>query len=174
MSNLKRRYFVVEAADVGAVRALVLEQEIAYLARREDFTNKHGTTHLMLGRDQRIMEILLPKDAAAPTGTRKVEDRSIDGKVWVHYKPLLNRKAGIALHDEMAAVGGFSASEIILGHYGCKRMVLGDAHAMWVSTAGLVKNQIVIQVPENSEQVFTPPEGFKELKKSEWIALTEE
>ncbi|MGI4846824.1 MAG: hypothetical protein ACRYGK_01610 [Janthinobacterium lividum] len=174
MTEPKRRYFVVENADTDSLRAMVEKQRVEYRARRAALQTKYGASAMLVGnRDLRLSEFLFDTDGPFPDGTRATGKHYEDGKVYYRCRPHLTKKTGKAIWAEMCAVGGFNAGKLILGHFGIKRTVYAE-NAMWIATAGIVKDQVVIQVPESDEDLYNPPESFKELKKSEWIALTEE
>jgi hypothetical protein len=63
---------------------------------------------------------------------------------------------------------------MILKHYRIGAMVYGGGMSMWVATACIMKDKLIVQVPESDEEPFTAPSSFREIKKSEYVALTEE
>lgn len=172
--SVRRRYFIVEGAEGEAVKETALAAQKAHRARRKAVEEKYGADGLMLsGRESRPIALLIEAGNPAPDGAKAAGRHVKDDKTYIEYQPLKNRKAGKRLAADLAAVGGFDGSEMILKTFDAVVWIAGG-NAMHVSTAGIVKETVVVQVPESDDELFTPPACFREIKKSEYVALTEE
>lgn len=95
------------------------------------------------------------------------------------YKPDQRYKAGKAIKAELKAVGAFSYSDFISKVTGVDRMVfgtMGGRQVMCSTSGGRYKDTLVFRIPVGGDHSkdFTAPNGFREIKKSEFIAITEE
>jgi len=95
------------------------------------------------------------------------------------YKPDQRYKGGKAIKVELKEVGSFSYSEYVAKATGVDRMVFGNLdgrQVMCQTSAGRYKDMLVFRIPVGGDhgKDFIPPEGFREIKKSEFVAITEE
>lgn len=102
-----------------------------------------------------------------------------EGKLYACYKPDQRYKAGKAIKSELKAVGSFRYSDFIAKATGADRMVFGVLDGRQVlchTSAGRYKDSLVFRIPTGGDhgKDFVPPAGFREIKKSEFIAITEE
>lgn len=172
--SARRRYFIAEGPEADALREDVLKQFDDHRDRLMKFLAQYGTAHCMQ-RGGCPTAILLEEPATAPEGFKQVGRHLHDGKSYIECKPIGNTKIGRSVKKQMAEVGGFSASDLITKHYRCENWVpVGGS--MWVATGWIhdAKKLVVIQVPEDEDHQFTPPPSFREIKKSEYVAITEE
>ena len=102
------------------------------------------------------------------------------------YEPDRRCKAGKELQSDIMEYGRIyrkapKFSSFILKKFNFYRMVRGEHRpsttglALYFSVAGYVKGVCVIKLPcDKGKSVPDAPEGFEQIKKSEFIALTEE
>lgn len=173
MSNVKRRYFVVERGDTQEVIEKVQKQHKANREARASLQEKYGATGMMLTQDHKPVSLLYPEGHPVPAGLNYKGRRTSDGVTYAEYAPKRNIKAGKLIAADLHAVPYFNVSYTILKHYVCEEMV-PDNTSLAVATAGMIKGMIIVQHPELLDKPWTPHEGFREIKKSEYVALTEE
>lgn len=169
-----RRYFVAEGDQAKELAERVLQIQKAHRDKIHKLQEDYKAAAVMTN-NLKPTGLVLDKDFAPVPGCR-AEKYWHEGKEYKLYTPLLNRKLGKDLAKRFKDIGTFSGSDIILKHYKAVNYVLGDDHSMWVSTAGIINNVMILQVPVDSQNPFDPaPEsGLREIKKSEYVALTEE
>lgn len=102
-----------------------------------------------------------------------------DGVTYACYKPDQRYKAGKAIKAELKAVGSFNFSDTISKALKVDRMVFGilDGRNVMCQTAGgQYGDRLVFRIPTGGDHkdTFSAPGGFREIKKSEFIAITEE
>ncbi|MCP3017468.1 hypothetical protein [Cupriavidus basilensis] len=170
---VRRRYFIVEGAEGEGVKADALAMANAHRLRRLKVEKDYGADGLMLGRDSQPYALLFLEGRPAPEGTKETGRHTEKGECYVEYRPMKNRKAGKQLAADLLAVGGFNGSDFILRRFDAGAHI-PSGRSLAVSTAGIVDGVVVVQVPESAAEPFTPPACFREIKKSEYVALTEE
>lgn len=170
----KRRYFVAEGDQAKALAESVLHMQKAHRDKIHALQADYKAAAVMV-REMRPTGLVIDKDFAPVPGCR-AEKYWHEGKEYKLYTPLLNRKLGKDLAKRFKDIGSFSGSDVILKHYKAVSYVIGGDNTMWVSTAGIFNDVVVLQVPVDSRNTFepAPDSGLREIKKSEFIALTEE
>lgn len=172
--NARRRYFVAEGEMAEVLKKQIHEMNLAHKKRTKEFLDEFGAT-LCMQHNGIPSAILLKDGSAIPDGFKQECKRLHDGIFYIQLKPVGNKKVGKEIKKKMLAVGTFNVSDIILKYYGCNRMIYTSG-SMWCSVGWLhsKKGIVVIQVPESDDEPYLPHETFKEIKKSEYIAITEE
>lgn len=173
MSNVKRRYFLVERDDAQEVIERLKADHKANAGARNALQSRYGAAGLMLTQDHKPVSFLYPEGHVVPAGMNYKGRRTSDGKAYMEYAPNRRIRAGKIVAGELEKVPFFNVSYVILKHYGCEEMVPDNTN-LAIATAGMIKGQIVVQHPELLDAPWQAPEGFREIKKSEYVALTEE
>jgi hypothetical protein len=98
---------------------------------------------------------------------------------YARYKPDKRYKAGKAIASELQAVGGFNFSKYICTTLNIHKEVFGTLDGRSVvsfTVAGQYGDRLVFKIPttDHHDDSFTVPDGFREIKQSEFIAITEE
>lgn len=109
----------------------------------------------------------------------------IEGKKYFVLRPNGRYREGKAFRDQCAAYNRLAEanppfSDYVVAHFNLARTVSGQhpgsptGMAMFYTTAGIAKGKLILVVPTNQEN--PPPEvpGLKRIRKSAYIALTEE
>lgn len=179
MTNPRRRYFVADDAEAVQLIEDIKRLNNEHRERLIAFLKQYNTEHCIQRRGQPTAILVVMDEARdrpePPEGFKYTGKHYHDNRVFAEFTPVGNTKVGRAIKKQMEAVGGFSANDIILKHYAAETMVYAG-NSMWCATGWphLQKNVIVVQVPEDDEQLYTPHPSFREIKKSEYVAITEE
>jgi len=187
MSEVTIRYFVAEGDKAEHVMKEGLEKVNAVRALRAAFLKKHGADGTWEHRHQAPYGLVFNADkcdGSAKTGYLKPERHSQDGTTYYTYRFDKRTKAGKALIEEAKPMATFDFSTFAVKEFGVYRSLIGSCAesrtgmAMYISAAGISKDKLVFSIPEGGEerqeQLRPIPPEFRELKKSEFIALTEE
>ena len=188
MEEITYKYFVAEGETIALVMELAKAESSAHQERISTLLKKYEADCLWGGSRSAPFAIgyiwerpegdYRAKPAMRENFLKPEVERS--GEVsYACYKPDQRYKAGKAIKAELKAVGAFSYSEFISKATGADRMVFGtlDGRQVMCSTSGgRYKDTLVFRIPVGGDhgKDFTPPEGFREIKKSEFIAITEE
>ena len=183
MNDVQFRYFVAEGERAHRLMAEGLEAKQAWVDRRKALAAENGA-HSLIWRRHSVPYGLVFKGgehAQRKPGFRQPEiHREGDAKYHVH-RPSLTSKAGKTLSQKLHLVGPEpNFSDAAAQEFGVDRMVAGShpnsrtGMAVYFAVAGVIKDQLCIKVPVNDSEPLDAPPEFRELKKSEWIALTEE
>lgn len=186
--EIRYKYFVAEGEAIAPVLALAETASAEHQERISALLKKHEADCLWGGRRSAPHAIGFIWER--PDGDYrskppmkenflKPETESSGDTLYALYKPDQRYKAGKAIKAELKAVGGFSYSEFVAKATGADRMVFGildGRQVMCQTSAGRYKDMLVFRIPTGGDhgEDFTPPEGFREIKKSEFIAITEE
>ncbi len=187
MSEVTIRYFVAEGDKAERVIKEGLEKVNAVRALRATFLEKHGADGTWERRHQAPYGLVFNTekcDGAAKPGYLKPERHSQDGTTYYAYRFDKRTTAGKALIEEAKGMATFDFSTFAVKEFGIYRCLTGRCDesrtgmAMYTSAAGIHKDKLVLSIPEGGEerqeQLRPIPPEFRELKKSEFIALTEE
>lgn len=175
-----RRYFAAQGPDATALIKLMLSLQNEHAVRMKEFVARHGGELVMHNSDGYPSAVLIEEGKPVPDGFKNKDLHSQDGKVYMVCKALGNTKAGRAIKKEMATVGGFSASDLICQHYSVENFQLISGSHMWVPVgwAHVKKDIVTLSVPQGGmreyEYIHTKYPELREIKKSEYIAITEE
>ena len=174
MTNPIRRYFLANDSEAQLLINSVIAQQDAHSKRLINFLAQFNTQYF-LANSGLPTQILLKQGSETPEGLRIDGRLTHEGHEYMKFKPLLNTKAGRSIKAKMIEVGKFNHSDIILAHYQCSASIFTGGR-IWVATAFIPcqKNLIAIQVPQNDERQYEPHPTFREIKKSEYVAITEE
>lgn len=171
-----RRYFVADGPDAKALIEQLLFLQKEHADRATEFLAPYGAKYFMQ-IDGWPSAILLDEGSPIPDGFKKSERQHYNGKVYDVLKPVGNTKAGREIKKRAKIVGFFKPSELICKHYGCHNQMVYQGGSMWVAVGWPSKEKglVVISVPVSEDQPFTPLNSeLREIKKSEYIAITEE
>lgn len=188
MKEITFKYFVAEGETVASVIAAANAESAAHQERISALLKKYEADCLWGGRREAPIAIGFvweqPEDdwrAKPPMRENflKPEIEHSDGKTYACYKPDQRYKAGKAIKAELKAVGCFSFSDTISKALNVDRMVFGvldGRQVMCRTAAGQYGDKLVFRIPTGGGDgdTFTAPDGFREIKKSEFVALTEE
>jgi hypothetical protein len=188
MEEITYKYFVAEGEAVALVMETTKSESSAHQERISALLKKYEADCLWGGSRSAAFAIgflwTRPEDdwrAKPPMRENflKPEVERSGDVMYACYKPDQRYKAGKAIKAELKAVGAFSYSDFISKVTGVDRMVFGtlDGRQVMCSTfGGRYKDTLVFRIPVGGDhdKEFTPPNGFREIKKSEFIAITEE
>ena len=174
MSDIKRVFFLADDAEAKALNEEIFQEHEKHRQRINAFFAAYGAT---IGMQRRGFptRVLISEDSEIPDGMKKDGRHFYEGKTYVNCVPVGNTKIGRAIKAEMKAVGGFDASEMILKHYGAGAMILSGGRSH--HAVGYTRSPgapITIDAPENDEYPYATPSSFRKIKRSEYIAITEE
>jgi hypothetical protein len=114
------------------------------------------------------------------------EAQERDGQWYVIYRADKRRKQGKQFAKRQEAYNSLMKknpcfSDFVVEKLGIQRMVVGEhaasrtGVALYYSVAGMAKGIVVVKVPVDQEHSAPKiPAGYTEIKKSEFVALTEE
>ncbi|HJW25153.1 MAG TPA: DUF5420 family protein [Rhodocyclaceae bacterium] len=187
MSEVTMRYFVAEGEKAERVIEEGLKKVNAVRKVRADFMNKHGASGTWEYRHGNPYGLCFDSDkcdGATKPGFLKPEKHTQEGVTYYAYKFDKRTNIGKELIKEAAGLATFDFSTFAVCEYGIYRSLIG-AHknsrtgmAMYQSAAGISKGKLVFSIPEGGEErkedLPPIPSEFRELKKSEFIALTQE
>ncbi|WP_454691165.1 DUF5420 family protein [Achromobacter aloeverae] len=179
---MTERYFIGVGADAQALRDDVLAKVTAQRAQQRAICEKHGAPRFWAQRDGRIKGLAYvsaTRDFVPPRGMRVSGVFRSGDEYECLVLPDLRTKEGRALQRDLASITPFDGSAAIVNHYGAARHTFvphpgPTGMALTFSVGGIVKDQIVLRVPVSDEEPFEPDARLREIKKSEFIALTEE
>lgn len=177
-----RRYFVADDADAEQLKEMILSKINAQRGQHRALAAKYEADEVVKYDDGRVVGLAFKSADGEPAQRDGLTFRSSqpdDGFTWHTYKPNRRTKIGKQLQADMSAIKAYSGSDTIVRHYGAYRHAVvphagSTGMAMAVSVGGIVKGKVVLSVPVSENEPFDPPTSLREIKKSEWIALTEE
>ena len=177
------RYFVEVNSTLSQLRKELIEEEEKELGDRSDFATRYGGK-LCFGTGSRVSGIAVNIQDRKPEGFKLLysEMKSEEGKLYRVYVPDRRTKLGRQAHAEMLKLRKTAFSDKVI-----RRLNLGSNFfdvieryiKHYTSSAFLVgkgeKEYLAARVPlcEASKELKCP-EGMIEIKKSSWVALTEE
>lgn len=187
MEEITYKYFIAEGETVAPVIAAAKSEGTAHQERISALLKKYEADCLWGGRREAPFAIgfLWEKpegDYRAKPPMRenflKPEVERSGEVMYACYKPDPRYKAGKAIKAELKAVGGFSFSDTISKALNVSRMVFGildGRQVMCQTSAGQYGDRLVFRIPTGGDHgEFSAPECFRKIKKSEFIAITEE
>lgn len=187
MSEVTIRYFVAEGEKAERVIKEGLEKRKAISAQRSVFVEKYGadgTSEYSYQAPHGLAFNANKCDGADKPGFLKPVRKTQDGVAYYEYRFDKRTKVGKALIEESAGLAFFDFSMFAVREFDVRRVLIGSSSrsrtgsAMYQSVAGICKGKLVFKIPEGgeerNEQQHPIPAEFRELKKSEFIALTEE
>lgn len=188
MELITYKYFIAEGESIAHTIAFIKTKQAAHQDRISDLLEKHGADCLWGGRRESPFAIgwiwkrpegeYRAKPPMRENFLKPEVERSGD-VTYACYRPDQRYKAGKQIKAELKAVGGFSFSDAICEAMGVDRNVFGVLDGRQVvcrSSAGACGNKLVFRIPVGGAGniPFESPDGFREIKKSEFIAITEE
>lgn len=185
MSKVIKRYFIAdnERAQQIAKDGLALVNEAS--RNRSAYLAEVGVDGLWERRHQAPFGIVVyQEEGAQRPGYLKPEQQTEDGKrFWIH-RPDKRTTIGKAALKALAKLSTFDFSDYACKAFGVSYSVIGwhresrSGMAMYSSAAGFMKGVMVFCIPfgddGNHHSPPVIPEDLREIKKSEYIALTEE
>lgn len=188
MEEITYKYFVAGGESIAPAMAAAEAENLAHQERISALLKKYEADCLWGGR--RLAPHAIGWFWERPDGDYRAKppmrenflkpevERSAD-VLYACYKPDQRYKAGKAIKAELKAVGAFSYSDFIAKATGVDRMVFGNLdgrQVMCQTSAGRYKDMLVFRIPTGGDHGndFTAPAGFREIKKSEFVAITEE
>lgn len=173
-----RRYFVSEGPETEAFcTALWADLERSFRMTRE-LEAEHGAAAMFI-RDGKPIAFGF-NDNATRHGL-KFRKEKLDG--FYYASPRYNVKVGLAIAERMQACApAGSASDQIVRRHKASRMVMqpdltsrsGMSMAVTVGHPLDDKKRYTLNVPVDPSDPFQPDGELREIKKSEYVALTEE
>jgi hypothetical protein len=188
MEEITYKYFVAEGANVAAVMAEARAQNTAHQERIRSLLKKYEAD-CVWGNNYSAPSAIGFIVERTPDGTfikPPVRENFLKPKIersgavkYACYRPDRRYKAGKAIKDELSAIGAFNYSSYISKKLRVDRMVFGFLDGRQVAcstTAGRYGDILVFRIPVGGDDKaeFAAPDGFREIKKSEFVAITEE
>lgn len=180
------RYFVGNGEKAVALAKEAVDRMQRHQKACQDLRKAYGATHAV----QQYNGIAgIAVEVAEQTRPNHIEgfkfkDRHVSEKPGTElhgYAPDKRTATGRKFAAEAGAIGRFDASGWLIAQLGAARYVVGYSSgsktgaAMYQSSAGTLNGDVlVLKVPVDPEDPFEPPTFLREVKKSEWIAITEE
>lgn len=169
---MDRRHFVLEGPD--PFRDRLVGEFDEHIKKLDALVNEFGFKFFM-HRNYHMTAILVPKEALVPDGFKVDHNQLHNGVTYQVCFPRGNTKAGREATKKIRALGGFNVSEKIVRHYGVEAMLIEGGHSHHsVGWLDVEKQVTTLSVPVDPDRPIQVPPGFREIKKSEYIAITEE
>ena len=179
MEKATRRYFVCEGADAEALAEKIWADQDRLTAAMDTLRKQHQASAVFV-RDNAFLAFLGFPDSEPREGF-KIDTH----KTGNHYcgRPDRRTKKGREIEKQLKAASlECSPSDAIVRYYEASRWVPQDdprsrsgmSMAITVGHPLRDKKRITLDVPVSDEEPFDPPPGVREIKRSEYIALTEE
>lgn len=178
MNKAERKYYVCEGPEAEALAKQVWDDQKKLTDLMKELKDAYQADGVFLRNNQRVTALIFSSEKVL----RGIDMQPLgDGK----YKGVPNRrfKEGRKLVEDLKAASlRYSPSEFILDHYDANRMVptemsgsrTGFGLAVAVGFPLPDKKRLTLDVPVDPNDPFVPSEGVREIKHSEYIALTEE
>lgn len=183
------RYFVAEGDRAEQLRLEAIAEAKKFNDHMQSIRDEFGAAGLW-GREVCAPFALLYEGEGADQqkpGFLRPEKTWRDGNVetWIH-KPDRRLKVGKAAAEKLASVKAFRFSDYICKALKVENMVPGvhdggrTGWALYTSVAGMYNDRIVVKIPVGNNMCgggrSDPdiPDCLREIKKSEFIAITEE
>lgn len=188
MREITYKYYVAEGESVASVIAAAQSQKSKYMEKIDSLLKKYGADCLWgftgsapnaFGwRWQRPEGNLKATPPMRAHFLKPILERSGD-ITYARYKPDKRYKAGKAIAAELQAVGGFNFSKYICTTLNIPKEVFGTLDGRSVvsfTVAGQYGDRLVFRIPttDHHDDSFAVPDGFREIKQSEFISITEE
>lgn len=184
MSKVIKRYFVAEGDRAAKVMAEGLAAANLAHRTRGDYLKEIGADGFWERRNEPPFAVVLyAKEGRRLGGFLPPERHSEDGKKFWVYRPdgrTTTGKGALAAFRDLAA---FNFSAFACKEFGVAHSVIGyhehprSGMAMYSAAAGVVKKTLVFCIPfggDKPEHDPVIPQDLREIKHSEYIALTEE
>lgn len=175
---VKKRYFVLEGEEirkkVDEAVALHHQHHVERFAFLEAIGAQWYTTS-PFETDRGAIGALGFDDPETPRpGLRRSSHKSAGRPMFV---PDMRTKQGRAIAKQIKKVGAFDFSTFMCRSLAVERSFIGKhavGSAMYYAVIGVVNDAVVAVIPTTDKHPFTPPSGFREIRHSEYIAMTEE
>lgn len=182
------RYFVAEGDRAEQIAKAGLDKANEIQRKRTEFCGRTGADGLYGHRCQTPSAVLFVGDGAEKKKDGFLAPEPIwDGKKkYFAHRPDRRTRAGKAILEELRRLAEFDFSDFIVKAFGVEHSTIGASansphgSSMFMSVAGYMNKKIVFKIPFGGDQggghrmdPAIPPE-LREIKKSEFIALTEE
>ena len=178
------RYFVAEGEIAESIKAEVKAEKEAHFARLSDLIKKYGADCAWGGSRTHLSAIgYTHKEGAKPgmkEGFLRPKIERSNGEEYAVYYPDKRYKMGKEIVKDLHSVGTFNFSDSVTKKLGCYCDCFGTLDGRMVramSAAGQYADRLVIRIPTGGDtrpRDFEIPPGLREIKKSEFIAITEE
>ena len=178
------RYFLAEGDKAEAVKTEVVAEKEAHFARLGDIIKKYGADCAWGGSRSHLSALgFTHKGDGKPEmkeGFLRAKIEQSNGETYAVYYPDKRYKAGKEIVKDLQAVGIFNFSDSVTKKLGCYCDCFGTLDGRMVramSAAGQYGDRLVIRIPTQGDtrpRNFEIPPGLREIKKSEFIAITEE
>ncbi len=178
------RYFVAEGEEAEAVKKEAAEEKKEFFARVNKLLEKYAADCAWGGAKSSPAAIgFLHKNGDKPEmkdGFLRPKIERSDRENYAVYYPDRRYKVGKAILEDLKAVGCFNFSDFVTKKLGCYCDCFGILNGQMVravAAAGLYGDVVVVSIPtqgDNLKKDITVPPSLREIKKSEFIAITEE
>jgi len=180
--EIKYKYFLGENDESLAILREAKEERAHHFDKVNALVAKHGFDCAWGGRSEITAFAAKIEDTKAEMkeGFLKPKIKRSEGQRYAVYSPDKRYKAGKDIAKEMKGVGAFNFSDFIIEKLGVAALVFGqmDGRQVMCSTsAGNYGNKLVVRLPtggDSHRREITIPSFLREIKKSEFIAISEE
>jgi hypothetical protein len=175
---MQRKYYVIEGPEAEALCAQILQERERFVGAVRALMNKYQVTTFI--RNSTTIDAIGLTEPGPRPGLKV--DAHPTGGVY-RAKPDLRTKFGKQLAQEIKDANAKEhPSDTILNHYQAARWQPVDdprsrtGMSVAVSVGHILPcgKRITLDMPDVASEPFIMPSGAREIKKSEYIALTEE
>lgn len=179
MEKALRRYFVCEGPDTEALVARIWANQERFATAIKDLRDKYGASAVFIRNNSRATALGYPD--SSPREGLKIDAYKTDGHHLA--RPDRRTKVGREIEKQIKAASlKEGPSDQILSHYKAHRHAMqsdsmsrtGMSMAISVGHPLPDKKRVTLNIPVDDGEPFDPPSEAREIKKSEYIALTEE
>jgi len=175
--SVAERFFIIEGEHAAPLVAETVQRLKEARDAAKAFAEKHGAETVFQSSRTGAATGLGFTTTGEREGLRLDPTWSTDG--FYRYVPHRARKKGKEIAAEMEAVPAFDASTHLVSKLKASRMITGDYVSgggvrVHESVAGICDEAIVLRVPVREDKPFNAPAHFREIRESEFIAITKE
>lgn len=187
MSEVTMRYFIGEGARAEQVAKEGMAKVNEAIERRRIFIEEIGAAGLMQrGKSAPYAVVFDSPTADEKPGFLSPSRVHDEGKAMYSYRPDRRTTTGKELAKRLDDLPDFDFSNFVVKAFGVSRSAIGanaesrTGQAMYVSVAGFIGKTLIFKIPfggysgNNGKDGVDIPADLREIKFSEFIALTEE
>jgi hypothetical protein len=181
--EIKIKYFLGEGNESIAIILGAKKEQTLHFEKVNALVSKYGADAAWGGRAE-LSALAFNHDPSVTPGMKegflRPKIHTSDGQRYAVYYPDKRYKEGKSLARELKGVGSFNFSDCIVEKLGLTCSVFGqlDGRSVRCSTsAGCYGERIVVRLPSGGDsrpQEIAMPPFLREIKRSEFVAISEE